>query len=220
MANGIEAFSGVATCDGVTREEKDGVGLSISTTDSSSQLVEIGEAKAVGAVDEDGVGIRDIDAGLNDGGGEENVGFAFDEFIHDHLELIFFHLAVADDYFCRRNEFIETFGEFVDGFDSVVEEEDLAATVQLILDSLFDDALVVLINGGFDGVTIGGGGVDGGHVAHAHEGKVEGAGNGSGRESEDINLAEAFFEGFLVFDTKTLFFIDDDETEVLIADVA
>ena len=48
---------------------------------------------------------------------------------------------------------------------------------------------------------------------------MEGAGYGGGGHGEDIDgLAEAF-EAFLVFDAEALFFVDDDEAEVLEADI-
>ena len=35
--------------------------------DAAAQLVEIGQAEAVGAVDDDGVGVGDVDAAFDDG---------------------------------------------------------------------------------------------------------------------------------------------------------
>ena len=65
--------------------------------DAAAELIEIGQAEAVGAVDEDGVGVGDVDAGLDDGGGEQDVGLALDEGVHDDFQVVLVHLAVADD---------------------------------------------------------------------------------------------------------------------------
>ena len=47
---------------------------------------------------------RDIEAVLDDGGGDEHVRFAADEFQHHFFELVFAHLAVADHDARFRNE--------------------------------------------------------------------------------------------------------------------
>ena len=52
---------------------------------------------AIGAVDDDGVGERDVEAVFDDGGGDEHVELVVHEGEHDALELGFAHLAVADN---------------------------------------------------------------------------------------------------------------------------
>ena len=83
--------------DKITGEEKKGIGLSASTSNPATELIEIGKAKAIGAINDDCICIRDIDAAFDDGGGEQDIGFALDKGAHDHLEFVFFHLAVTDD---------------------------------------------------------------------------------------------------------------------------
>ena len=58
----------------VAREHEIGVGLVLRAADAAAELVEIGEAEAVGAVDDDRVGVRDIEAALDDRRGDEHVG--------------------------------------------------------------------------------------------------------------------------------------------------
>jgi hypothetical protein len=54
--------------------EQVGVGLVVGAPDPAAQLVQLGQAEAVGAVDDDGVGGGDVDAGLDDGGAQQQVG--------------------------------------------------------------------------------------------------------------------------------------------------
>ena len=211
LANGIEPLAGVASGDGIAREKKKGVGLAVRAPDTATELIEVREAKAVGAVDENGVGVGNVDAALDDGGGEKDVGFAFDELVHHGFEFVLFHLTMADHDFGFGDEFLDAIAQDLDGADAVVKKENLAAASEFVLNGLFNQAFVVLMNLGFDGITVGRRGVDGGHVAHAHEGKVEGAGDGGGGKGQDVDLTKAFLEGFLVFDSKALFFIDDNE---------
>lgn len=43
---------------------------------------------------------------------------------------------------------------------------------------------------------------------------MEGSGNGRGAEGEQVAILADRFEGFLLFDSKTLLFVDDDEPEL------
>ena len=156
LTDGVEALAGVATGDGIAREEKEGVGLPVGTSHAASELIEVGEAEAIGAVDENGVGVGDVDAAFDDGSGEQDVGFSFDELVHHDFKFVFFHLAMADDDAGLGNEFLNAVAQVFDSADAIVEKEDLAAAGEFVFDGLFDEALVVLMNLGFDGVRLGG----------------------------------------------------------------
>ena len=108
----------------------------------------------------------------------------------------------------------------VDGFDPVVEEEHLAAAFHLAADGIADDAFVVGADGGGDRHPVRRRGVDGGHVARAHQRHVERARDRRGGQSQHVHLAEELFELFLVGDAEALLLIDDDEAEVLELHVA
>ena len=62
----VDAFASIAGGDHVARQEQDRVGFFTGASDAAAELIEIGEAKAVGAVDDDRVGVGDVDAGLDD----------------------------------------------------------------------------------------------------------------------------------------------------------
>ena len=68
----MDAFSRVALGQHVARQQQDGIGFFTRPADAAAELIEIRQAEAVGAVDEDRVGVRDVDAGLDDGGGQQN----------------------------------------------------------------------------------------------------------------------------------------------------
>ncbi len=106
-------------------------------------------------------------------------------------------------------------GELVDGFYAVVDEVDLAAAFELHLDCGADELLVELGDDGLDGHAVFGRGLDDGHVAQAHEGHVEGAGDGRGGHGEHVDCGAHLLEAFFVADAEALFFIDDEEAEIL-----
>ena len=62
------------------------VGLIGGATDAASELVHLREAEAIGTVDDHRVDVRDVDAGLDDGGADEDVELALGELRHDLLQ--------------------------------------------------------------------------------------------------------------------------------------
>ena len=69
-----------------------------TAADATSELIEVGQAKAICAIDDDRISIGDIEAAFDDGGGNEDVGLAVDELVHDLLEVVFIHLTVPDEH--------------------------------------------------------------------------------------------------------------------------
>ena len=78
------------------RDEEVSVGAAIAAAHAAAELVELRQSVAIGAVDEDGVGQRDVEAVLDDGGGDQHVVLVVHEGEHDALQLGFGELAVAD----------------------------------------------------------------------------------------------------------------------------
>ena len=58
----------------------------------------------MGIVDDDGIGIRDIQSGFNYGSGNQHIIPAFNEVQHDLFKLLSFHLSMCDNYFYIRTE--------------------------------------------------------------------------------------------------------------------
>ena len=78
------------------RREQVGKGAVMGAPDAPAQLVQLREPETVGAVDQDGVGRRHVDAGLDDGRADQDLEAPVVEIEHQLLELALAHLAVAD----------------------------------------------------------------------------------------------------------------------------
>ncbi len=85
--------------------DEDTVGLFLTATDSAAKLVKLGEAEAVGVLDDHDGGIRDIDADFDDGGSDENLDFVAAELLHDGVFFFGFEAAVEKADFGFREKF-------------------------------------------------------------------------------------------------------------------
>ena len=83
-----DAFAHIGQELGVARQQQIRVGLMFVTPDASAQLIQIAQAKPVGAVNDDGVRVRNIEAAFDDRCGKQNVRFAVDEFRHHFFEFV------------------------------------------------------------------------------------------------------------------------------------
>ena len=76
--------------------EQVGIGLVVGATDPAPQLVQLGQSQVIRPIHDDGVGARYVDAGLDDGGADQQVEALVVEVRHHPLELALAHLAVGD----------------------------------------------------------------------------------------------------------------------------
>jgi hypothetical protein len=115
-----------------------GIGLVVRTADAAAQLVQLRQAELVGAVHDDGVGGRHVDAGFDDRGAQQDVEALGDEVAH-HFPVALVHLAVrhADARF--RQQLGQHGQAVLDGFHFVVQEVDLAAALEFAQAGFADD---------------------------------------------------------------------------------
>ena len=113
----------------------------VRAADAAAQLMELRETEAVGAVDDDRVRGRHVDAALDDRRADQHVDALRVEVAHHVLEL-----ALAPSGRARRRcapparSSREPLGRRADGVDVVVQEVDLAAAPQLAQRGLADHA--------------------------------------------------------------------------------
>ena len=77
-------------------DEQVRIGAARTPPHPASQLVELGQAQGIGAVDDNRIGLGNIETALNDGGTQENIGIAAYERVHAVLKGVLLHLAMGD----------------------------------------------------------------------------------------------------------------------------
>ena len=210
-----EARAGLRRQLGRIRIEEVGVGGDVRAADPAADLVELAEPEGVGPLDDQRVGLRDVDARLDDRGRDEHVGVAGEERVHALLEIALAHLAVGDEEPEPGAELAELLAHLLDRLDAVVEVERLAAAPVLPLERLLDHVLVVLPHGRPDRTPALGRRLDDRDVAEPGERHVQRARNRGRGEGEHVDLEPDRAEQLLLRDAEPLLLVEDDEPELL-----
>src|SRR5579863_1171351 len=129
-----EFFQGRQTAPGdgckfnVCRDQQVGICTPIRSPHTAAQLVELRQSKTIGAVDDDGITQRNVEAVLDNRRGHKNVSFVMHEFKHHFFQFSFRHLAVSHDDAGLRDQRLKFGGNLPNTFYAVVDEINLAAT--------------------------------------------------------------------------------------------
>ena len=192
--------------------EEIGVGAVRRPPDATAQLVELGQTERVGVVDDDGIDVRDIDAGLDDRRRDQNVEVLAHEAEHDLLEHLLVHLAVTDAEARLRHELAQLVGQAIDVVDAVVDEVDLAAAVDLAQDHLADQLILGRGDERPDRQPGLRRGVDHADVADAGQRHVQRARDRGRAHRQHVDLGPQLLEELLLANAEALLLVDDDQT--------
>ena len=199
--------------------EQVGVRPAVGSAHPAAQLVELRQAERVGADDDDRVGIRDVEAGLDDGGAHQDVEPPVVEVEHHPLEHPLGHLAVADGDPRAGHQAPHALGGRLDRLDAVVDVEDLPAAVELAADRVAHQPVVVLRDPRLDREAGLRRRLDHRQVADADEGEVQGARDRRGRQGQHVDLAPHRLDALLVRHAEALLLVHDEQAEIGEADV-
>src|SRR5712692_4495084 len=216
----IDSPLGIAGDDVFAGDEKICVRLLARAPDAAAQLVELGEAEMIRAVDYHGVGIGNVEAGFYYRAANQHVDALFDEVAHHVLELALLHLAMRN---CRRglgHQGAKVARHVVDILDAVVHEEDLPAAVQLAQNRSADGRVVEMRDEGANHLAVRRRGLNHREIADAEHRHVQSAWNrrrGHGQHGDELL---EFLDSLLVSDAKAMLLVDDQQAEARKLNVA
>ena len=187
----------------------------VGTSDASTDLVELRKTERVGALDDQRVRLRDVEAGLDDRRRHEHVRVAAQEGVHLLLQLAFAHLAVRDEEAKRRAQLLELLGDLVDRLDPVVQVERLPLPFVLALERLPDQVFVVFGHGRADRPATLRRRLDDRDVAEAGERHVQRARDRRRAQRQHVDLEPERPQQLLLRDAEALLLVEDDEAELL-----
>ena len=191
------------------------VGLVVAASHTPAQLVQLGQAKPVGAAHHDGVGGGHVNTGLDDGGAQQQVVALGHKVAHDGLQLTLGHLAMGHGNAGFGQQFFQFGAAVLDRFHLVVQEVNLPAALEFAQHGLPNHAIAFGAHKGLDGQAALGRGGNHAQVAQAFQRHAQGAWNGGGGEGEHVHLGAQGLHLLLVAHAKTVLFVNDQEAQVL-----
>ncbi|CCJ79000.1 2C-methyl-D-erythritol 2,4-cyclodiphosphate synthase(EC:4.6.1.12) [Cronobacter muytjensii 530] len=111
--------------------------------------MQLRKAKVVGALDNNGIGGRNIDTGFDNRGADQHVEALVMEVVHHPLQLTLAHLAVADGDTRLRYQVCQPLGGFLNILDVIVKVIHLPAAQHFAQDRLAHHQIVILAHEGF-----------------------------------------------------------------------
>ena len=183
--------------------------------DAAPQLVQVGEAVGVGLVDEDRVGVGDVEPTLDDRRRQEDLRSPLDEVDHHVLELGLREPAVADPDRGVGDELLDPVRHEVDVVDPIVDEEHLAAAGQLAIDRMADHRRIPPRHARLHGQSIRRRRRQAGDVANPEHRHVERARDRRRRHRQHVDARPEGLEPLLDVDAEALLLVDDQEPEVV-----
>ena len=197
------------------RQGEQRIGARLGAPDPAAQLIELRQAEHVGAVHDQRVRGRDVEAGLDDRGREQHVVFAVVEGRHDVFQRGRRHLPVRDDDARFRHVLVEIglhFGEIVDARRDV---ERLASAVALAQQRLAHNNRIKGRHEGAHREPVDRRRRDDREVAHAGERKLQGARDRRRAERQHMHLGAQGLDLLLVGDAEVLLLVHHQQAEVL-----
>ena len=182
--------------------------------DAAPELVQVGEAIAVGVVDEDCVRVRDVEPALDDGRRHEQVRLPLHERDHRLLEFVRRLLAVRDDDFRLRHDRPDFRRDGVDVLHAVVDEIDLPLAVEFAQDRLADERPVETRDPRLDRQPFRRRRLQVRDVANPEQSQMQRPRDRRRGQRQHVHHRPQAFQPFLVLDAEPLFLVDDDQAQV------
>jgi hypothetical protein len=181
----------------------------------AAQLVQLREAERLGPLHDQGVGIGDVQTGLDDRRADQDVVVAVPEPLHRLLQLLLGHLPMRNHHACLGHQGPDPRRCGVNGADPVVHIEHLPVAQQFTTQRRGDLLVVIRTDIGQYRIALLGRGEDGRHLPDTGQAHLQRPRDRGGAHGQHVDVGAKALDVFLVLDTEPLFLIDHHQAEVL-----
>ena len=192
-----------------------GKGMAAGPAHPAPELMELTQTQAVGMFNDQGIGIGNVQAGLNDGGTYQHLNLPVCHRLHHISQGLLSHLAMGHGDGQLRHPPFHSGCALIDGLHPVMQVIHLAAPLDFPTDGVVQNSLVVLQHKGLDRISVGRRRFDGGHIPNAGQGHVQRPGNGGGGQGEDIHPLGDFLQPLFMRHAKTLLLVHHQKAQIL-----
>ena len=160
------------------------------------------------------VGVRDIQAGLDNRCRDQHIAVPFDKIQHDVFQSVFVHLPMSDADHSVRHQCLDFRRDLLNALDSVKYHKDLPSAPKFTLDDITQQVIVLFQNIGLHRIAFLRRFLNQTHVLDAGQRHIQRPRNRRSRKRQHVDIVFHFFDGFLGFDTEALFLIDDQQPQI------
>src|SRR4029077_2988524 len=190
LFDGANPFARCADYHHLAREQQVGICLVLRPADAPAQLIQVGEAKLVRPIDDDGVCVRNIEAAFDDRGANEHVNLPGNESRHNAFQFVGIHLTMPDLNSGLWTKIDDPITHPLNTRYPIVQEEYLALPFEFAINRCANESLIISRHYRFHGQTVEGRSLDRGHIFYAHQRQIQGARNRCSRERQHIDQLE------------------------------
>ena len=196
-----------------------GVSSPAGSSDSSPELVKLGESHGISIMNDHRVCIGNIQSGLNNARRDQHIDITVNKIIHNAFQFSLLHLPVGKGDPGLRYQRTHSCCDIRDRIDTVIYIIDLPASCQFAGDRFPYQFLIVFHHKRLDRETVLRSFFQYAHVPDPDQTHVQGTRDRCGCERQHIHILFHLLDLFLMSHAEALLFIHDQQTELLEADI-
>ena len=177
--------------------------------------MQVAQTKILRLIDNDGVGIRDVNSTLNNRRGQQYIIIVIDKVEDNLFQLFRLHLSVPDTYpairYIPQNHRLQ----FHQILNAVVHKENLPVAAHFKIDSFGYNFLIECMYFRLNRVTVGRRCLNDRQVSSPHQRELKGTRNRSSRQCQRIYIDLQLTKLFLHAYTELLLLVNDKQTQIL-----
>ncbi len=190
------------------------VGAAVAAAHAPAQLIQLRQTELIGAVHDHRVGVGHVEPRLDDHGRHQHVHFAAHEAAHHVVERMLGHLAVRHGDARPRRQCLHPRGDRIDRVDAVVDEEHLAAAIELARHRLLQQRVVPGLDEREHRGAVLGRCFQQREVAQPREREVQRAGYRRSGEGQDVDRQLQRLEPLLVLHAEAVLLVHNHQADV------
>ena len=181
--------------------------------------MEITQSKVLRLIDNDSVGIRNINTTFDDCSCQEYIIVVVDKIQNNLLQLCRFHLSMSNRYTAIRDMTFDHRFQFRQVRNPVIDKEDLTVAAHLKIDGIRYHFFIKSMHFGLNRIAVGWRSRNHTQVACTHQWKLKGTGNWSSSHSQCIHIHFQLAQLFFDRDSEFLFFVHNQQSQVFKLDI-
>ena len=177
--------------------------------------MQLGQTEGICTVNDQRICVGNIQTGFHDGRAHQHVKIVVPEINDDAFQLMFVELSMSDPNSRLGNKLLNVCCDRRNRIHAIVHVENLPIAQEFPANRRANLRIGVGTHKGKDGLSFFGRSLKDRHFTNTRNRHLQGSGNRRCRHRENIDIRAQSLERFLVFNAKTLFLINDDQTQVL-----